>query len=88
MDFYKKKKLSLLSLLSLKQTQERKRKLSAVFKDNRDNIDNFLSAGFVFPLSFVSAMVAIFKCWCFGLQTCFVKDAKMLKRERFYPGFA
>ena len=66
-------------------------KLSAVFKDNRDNRDNrdnFLSASFVFPLSFVSAMVAIFKCWCLGLQTCFAMDAKMLKRERFYPSFA
>ena len=59
------------------------RKQSVFFKDNRDNRDNFLCASRI-----ASAVFAIFKCWCFGLQTCFVKYAKMLKREHFYRGFA
>ena len=59
------------------------RKQSVVFKDNRDNRDNFLCAS-----RFTSAMFTIFKWRGFGLQACFAKDAKMLKREHFYRGFA
>ena len=39
-------------------------------------------------LCFMNAMFTIFKWWCFGLQTCFAKNKKMLKQEHYYPGFA
>ena len=39
-------------------------------------------------LRLVNAMFTIFKRWCFGLQTCFAEDKKMLKRKHFYPSFA
>ena len=39
-------------------------------------------------LRLVNAMFTIFKWWCFGLQTSFAKDEKMLKQKHFYPGFA
>ena len=39
-------------------------------------------------LRLVNAMFTIFKWWCFGLQTSFAKDEKMLKRKHFYLSFA